>query len=74
MQMHKYSLQPAIELKTRPQIHFGKCSERKGCSKSSKIPRKSLQICLFFSNLGLQSTICDVRKNRLQEKCFLSVF
>ena len=63
--MHKYSLQPSIELKTPPQINFGKCSERKGCSKSSKIPKKSFQICLFFSNLiGLKSTISDFSKKK----------
>ena len=43
--MHKYSLEPTIELKPPSQINFGKCSERKGCRKSPKIPKKSLQIC-----------------------------
>ena len=71
---YKYSLHPTIELKTPPQVNFGKCSERKGYSKSSEIPKKSLQICLFFYNLCLQFTICDVKKNRLQEKCSLWVF
>ena len=66
--MRKYSLQPTIEIKTPPQINFGKCSEAKG---RSKILKKSSQICLFSSNLGLQFTICDVRKNTLEEKCFL---
>ena len=40
--MRQYSLQPTIKLKTPPQINFGKWSERKGCPKSSKIPKKSL--------------------------------
>ena len=69
--MHKYSLQPTIELKTSPQIDFGKCLERKRCSEISKIPKKSLQICPFYSNLDLQFRTCDVRKYRLQEKCLL---
>ena len=64
-----------IELKTPLQINFEKCSERKRCSKSSKIQKKYLQFCTFFSNLiGLQSTISDISKYRLQEKCFLWVF
>ena len=39
--MHKYSLQSAIELNTPSQINFEKCSERKGWSESSKIPKKA---------------------------------
>ena len=47
MQMHKYSLQPTTELKTVLQIIFWKCSERKGCAKSSKIPHfLTLQACI----------------------------
>ena len=38
--MHKYSLQTATELKTPVQILFLKCSKRKGCSNSAKIPKK----------------------------------
>ena len=72
--MRQYSLQPTIKLKTPLQINFGERSERKGCPKSSKIPKKSLQTGLFFSNLGLQFAVCDARKNRLQETCFLLVF
>ena len=42
--MHKYSLQLTIELKTPPQINFGKCLERKRCRKSLKIPKTILAI------------------------------
>ena len=70
--MQKYNLQPIIKLKTSLQINFRKFSDRKECCNSLKIPKKSLQICPFFSNpIGLQSTISGVSKNRLQEKCFL---
>ena len=69
--MHKYNLQPITELKAPLQINFGNCFERKGCSKSSVIPK----ICPIFSNvIGVQSTISDVSKNRLREKCFHKCF
>ena len=65
--MHKYNLQPTIELKTPPQVNFGKCSERKDLLKVRKL--KYLQICLFFSSLlSLQFTIYDVRRNRTDSK------
>ena len=54
---------------------FWECSERKGHSKISKIPKKSLRKCAFFSNAtALQSRISDISKCRLQEKCFFWVF
>ena len=69
--MHKYNLQAFTKLKAPPQINFGKYLERKGCSKSSKIPK----ICPVFSNvIGVQSTFSDVSKNRLREKCFHKCF
>ena len=69
--MHKYNLQPITELKAPLQINFGNFFERKGCSKSSKIPK----VWATFSNvIGVQSTICDVSKNRLREKCFHKCF
>ena len=69
--MHKYNLQAITKLKAPLQINFGNCFERKGCSKSSKIPK----ICPIFSNvIGMQSTVSDVSKNRLREKCFHKCF
>ena len=67
--MLKYSVQRTIEPKIPLQIIFWKCSERKDCSKSLKIPKKSLQNCPFSPNVtGLQSAISapaktDSRKN-----------
>ena len=46
--MHKYNLQPTIDLKTPLQRNFGNCSERKECCKKLKIPKKTLQISPFF--------------------------
>ena len=43
----EYILQPTAELKTPLQILFLKRSERKECSKISKIPEKYLQNCSF---------------------------
>ena len=37
--MHDYILQPATGLKPPLQVLFWKCSEEKGCSKISKIPK-----------------------------------
>ena len=65
--MHKYSLQPTVEIKISPQINFGKCSERKGCSKSLEISKHLCKFVSFFFNLGLQFTIFDVRKNKLKK-------
>ena len=70
MQMHKYNLQPITELKAPLQINFGNYFERKGCSKSSKVPN----ICAAFSNvIGMESTISDVSKNRLRENVSISI-
>ena len=76
--LHGYSLQPTTGLKPPLQILFWKYSERKECSKDSKIPRKSLQVFLFFPDVaGLQSTISyltktDSKKN-VSCECFKMV-
>ena len=47
----EYCVQPANGLKPLPQILFWKFSERKKCSNISKIRKKPLQNCPFFSNV-----------------------
>ena len=70
IELHDDSLQSYNRTDT-----FWKCSERKGCSKISKIQKKSLRNCPFFSNATApQSRISDFSKYKLQEKCFLWVF
>ena len=72
--MHQYSLQPTNELKTPLRILSRKWSERKGCSKSSQIPKYFLQNCPISRNVtGLQSTIYDESKNTLRKMFLLSV-
>ena len=51
MQLIEYILQRTAELKTPLQILFLKRSERKECSKISKIPEKYLQNCSFSLTL-----------------------
>ena len=72
--MHKYSLQPTIELKTPLQINFEKCSERKGCSKRSKIQKNFLQICPFFSTLWACNPQHLTSAKTDSKKSFLCVF
>ena len=57
-------LQPTIGLKPPLQILVWKCSEKKRCSKISKIPKKkTLKNCTFFSKVtGLQTRIPDLTK------------
>ena len=66
--LHDYSLQSITELKNPPQLLFCKCSERKECSKISKIPVKHLKTASFFLNVtDLQFRISKFNKYRLQE-------
>ena len=51
----EYILQYTAELKTPLQILFLKRSERKECSKISKIPEKHLQNCFFSLTLKVCS-------------------
>ena len=74
IELHEYSLQATTRL------HYSTIleelsSERKGCSKFSKISKKCLRNGPFCFNVtALQSKISDLSKYRLQEKCFLWVF
>ena len=64
----EWTLQPTTDT-------FWKCSKRKGYSKISKIPKKSLRHYLFSPNAAvLQSWISVFSKYRFQEKCFIWLF
>ena len=84
--IHGYSLKPTIRLKTSLETLFWECfweieiefrrclSERKGCSKFSKLPKKWQSCLCCYETTDLQSRISGFSKNNLREKCFLWVF